>query len=69
MVHGCLTKLFHFGTYLNYFWVGWLYRITVDYRMPHALFVWNDEIVAYLSQHGVTPDEFEEVVLDSDQVE
>lgn len=33
--------------------------------MPHYLFVWNDELIAYLAQHGVTPEEFEEVVLRS----
>jgi len=33
--------------------------------MPHVFFVWNDEIIEYLEQHGVSPDEFEEVVLDS----
>lgn len=33
--------------------------------MPHFFFVWNDEIVEYLAQHGVTQDEFEEVVLNS----
>ncbi len=33
--------------------------------MPHVYFVWNDEIVESLAQHGVTQDEFEEVVLNS----
>jgi len=36
--------------------------------MPHVLFLWNDEIVEYLAQHGVTVDEFEEVVLASETV-
>lgn len=36
--------------------------------MLHVLFIWNDEIVAYLALHGVTPDEFEEVVLDSEEI-
>lgn len=31
--------------------------------MPHYLFVWNDELISYLAEHGVTPEEFEEVVL------
>lgn len=31
-------------------------------------FVWNDEIIEYIAQHGVTVDEFEEVVLASKQV-
>lgn len=36
--------------------------------MPFYLFVWNEEIEAYLAQHGVTPDEFEEVVLGARQI-
>ena len=37
--------------------------------MPHLLIIWNDEIVEYIAQHGVTPDEFEEVVLASKDVQ
>jgi uncharacterized DUF497 family protein len=37
--------------------------------VPHVIFIWNDELVAYLAQHGVTPGEFEEVVLDSKVVQ
>jgi len=37
--------------------------------MPHFFFVWNDEIIEYLAQHGVTQDEFEEVVLNSTEVQ
>lgn len=37
--------------------------------MPHFFMVWNDEIIEYLSQHGVTPDEFEEVVLNADKIQ
>jgi hypothetical protein len=37
-------------------------------EMPHVLFVWNDEIIEYLALHGVSPDEFEEVVLNSSEV-
>ena len=36
--------------------------------MPHVLFVWNDESVEYIGQHGVTPEEFEEVVLNAKTV-
>jgi uncharacterized DUF497 family protein len=36
--------------------------------MPWVRFVWNDEIVEYIARHGVTPDEFEEVVLRSKKV-
>ena len=37
--------------------------------MPHVLFVWNDELIGYIAQHGVTPDEFEEVVLNAKTVQ
>jgi uncharacterized DUF497 family protein len=30
--------------------------------MPHYFFQWNDDIVDYIAQHGVTPEEFEQVV-------
>jgi hypothetical protein len=33
--------------------------------MPHVLFVWNDELIEYIGQHGVTPDEFKAVVLNA----
>ena len=33
--------------------------------MPHVLFSWNDELVEYIAQHGVTPDEFEHNHLDN----
>ena len=36
--------------------------------MPHLFFIWNDEIVEYIALHGVTPSEFEEVVLASKDV-
>lgn len=36
--------------------------------MPHFFVVWNDEIIEYLSQHGVTAEEFEEVVLNAEKV-
>ena len=36
--------------------------------MPHVLFVWNDELIEYIGQHGVTPEEFEEVVLNAKTV-
>ncbi|MEQ1825814.1 MAG: hypothetical protein ABL921_07695 [Pirellula sp.] len=36
--------------------------------MPHYFFLWNEEIEEYLAQHGVTPDEFEEVVLNSNEL-
>ena len=37
--------------------------------MPWYLFLWDDESVAHLAQHGVTQDEFEEVVCNPDSVE
>jgi ribosome-binding protein aMBF1 (putative translation factor) len=33
--------------------------------MPHVVFVWNDELIDYIGQHGVTPEEFEEVVVNA----
>jgi uncharacterized DUF497 family protein len=32
--------------------------------MPWFEFMWNDEIHEHLAQHGVTPEEFEDVVRD-----
>ncbi len=37
--------------------------------MPVFLFVWNDQIEEHVAEHGVTPDEFEEVVCDPDEVD
>ena len=37
--------------------------------MPVYFFIWNDEIEEHLARHGVTPDEFEEVVCDPDEVD
>lgn len=37
--------------------------------MPFYLFVWNDEIEGHLAQHGVSPDEFEAVVCDPEEVD
>ncbi len=31
--------------------------------MPYWFFQWNDEIIKYLAMHGVTPEEFEFVVM------
>ena len=31
--------------------------------MPHLEFIWNDEVVAHLAEHGISPDDFEYVVL------
>lgn len=36
--------------------------------MPHFLFIWNDELIEYIGLHGVTQDEFEEVVLNSREI-
>lgn len=35
--------------------------------MPYYFFLWTDEIVEHLAQHGITPDEFEEVVSDPEE--
>ena len=37
--------------------------------MSHVLFVWNDELIEYIGQHEVTLDEFEEVVLNSKEID
>jgi len=34
--------------------------------MPYYFFVWTPEIVNHLTEHDVTPNEFEEVVSDPD---
>lgn len=36
--------------------------------MPWYFFVWDPEIEAHLAEHGVTPQEFEEVVCNPDAV-
>ena len=30
--------------------------------MPYYFFIWTPEIVEHLAEHGITPEEFEEVV-------
>jgi hypothetical protein len=30
--------------------------------MPYNFYIWTPEIVEHLAEHGITPDEFEEVV-------
>ena len=30
--------------------------------MPHFRFLWNDEIIQHLAEHGVSPEEFEQIV-------
>jgi len=37
--------------------------------MPHFIFIWNDELIEYIAQHGVTVDEFEEVVLNAKDIQ
>jgi hypothetical protein len=34
--------------------------------MPYYFFIWTPEIVDHFAEHDVTPDEFEEVVSNSD---
>ena len=36
--------------------------------MPFYLFFWNDPTVEHIAEHGITPEEFEEVVCDPDEV-
>jgi hypothetical protein len=37
--------------------------------MPYYLFLWNGLIEEHLSEHGVTPDEFETIVCDPESVD
>lgn len=37
--------------------------------MPWYEFIWDEENEAHLAEHGVTPEEFAEVVLNPDRVE
>jgi len=46
------------------------FRVNINVKsMPHFFFLWNDELIDYIQLHGVTQDEFEEVVLDSIEVQ
>jgi uncharacterized DUF497 family protein len=36
--------------------------------MPYYIFIWNEKIESHLAEHGVTPEEFEEVVCNPDEV-
>jgi uncharacterized DUF497 family protein len=36
--------------------------------VPWYLFLWDEETEAHLALHGVSPDEFEEIVCDPDSV-
>ncbi|HEV2968528.1 MAG TPA: hypothetical protein VGY55_00985 [Pirellulales bacterium] len=36
--------------------------------MPWYIFLWDADAEAHLAQHGVTPDEFEDVVCDPDSI-
>ena len=38
-------------------------------HVPFYFFIWNDLIEEHLWEHGITPDEFEEVVCDPDDVD
>lgn len=37
--------------------------------MPFYFFLWTDESVAHLHEHGISPDEFEEVVSDPEETD
>ena len=30
--------------------------------MPYYFFIWNDEAIAHLAEHGISPEEFEQIV-------
>jgi uncharacterized DUF497 family protein len=36
--------------------------------VPYYHFIWNDKNEAHAAEHGITPDEFEEVVCGPDEV-
>lgn len=36
--------------------------------MPFYFCIWNDDNIEHLAEHGVTPDEFEDVVTDPESV-
>ncbi len=36
--------------------------------MPYYDFLWNDEIIEHLAQHGVSPADFEQVVSNPDAI-
>ena len=36
--------------------------------MAYYEFVWNDEIIEHLEEHGVSPEDFEAVVTDPDEI-
>jgi uncharacterized DUF497 family protein len=37
--------------------------------MPFFFFIWDEENERHLAEHGITPDEFEEVVCDPDSID
>ena len=37
--------------------------------MPWYAFIWNEEIIEHLTEHDITPDDFENVVMQSEEVE
>jgi uncharacterized DUF497 family protein len=37
--------------------------------MPFFLFYWTEENIEHLEEHGISPDEFEEVVSDPDETD
>jgi hypothetical protein len=36
--------------------------------MPYYHFVWSNETIEHLAEHGVTPDDFEDIVCRPDKV-
>ena len=37
--------------------------------MPYFHFIWNDDIIAHLAEHDLTPEDFEHVVSHADDVD
>jgi uncharacterized DUF497 family protein len=40
-----------------------------EIALPFYLFTWTDDIIAHLAEHGVTPEEFQQVVCAPDEVD
>lgn len=36
--------------------------------MPYFEFIWTDEIIAHLAEHDISPDDFEQVVMNPQRV-
>jgi hypothetical protein len=37
--------------------------------VPYYFFIWNDEIIGHIAEHGLTQDEYEEIVCNPNDVD